>query len=70
MSAKGKYYRSGTKGGGKSKLPKDSGQHMVPGNLGGESQPRRTQGRTGYCEEKMGTGGKGRPIPLPKSEKG
>lgn len=65
MSARAKYRRGGTKGGGKSEMPKDPGKHQVPGFLGRE-KVRTAQGRTGYTEEKkLGSGGKGRSIPLP-----
>lgn len=65
MSAKGKFFKAGSKGGGKSELPRDPGKHQTPGFLGRE-KVRTTQGRTGYTEEKkLGPGGKGRVIPLP-----
>lgn len=65
MSAKGKFYKAGSKGGGKSELPRDSGKQATPGFLGRE-KVRTAQGRTGYTEEKrLGPGGQGRAIPLP-----
>lgn len=51
---------------GKSELPRDAGKHQVPGFLGRE-KVKTTQGRTGYTEEKkLGPGGKGTKISLPK----
>lgn len=63
-NARSKYGRGGTKGGGKSELPRDPGKHQVPGFLGRESV-KTTQGRTGYEETRKGPGGRGRAIPLP-----
>jgi len=62
-------YRKGNKGGGggKSKLPMDAdGPRYIPGFLG-RTPHNKVQGRTGYTESKrMGPGGKGTSIPLPK----
>lgn len=66
-NARMKMTRGGMKGGtGRSEMPRDPGKHAVPGFLGRE-KVRTAQGRTGYTEEKrLGPGGNGRSIPLPK----
>jgi hypothetical protein len=65
-NARMKYRRKGTSGSGKSEMLRDPGKHHVPGFLGRE-KVRPAQGRTGYTEEKrLGPGGRGRNIPLPK----
>lgn len=64
--AREKYRRRGTKGGGRSELPRDPGKRGIPGFLGRE-KVKTVQGRVGYTqgETKFGPGGKGRKISLP-----
>ena len=63
--------RSPTKSKG-GELGKDSGKRRVPGFLG-RSPCGTVPARTGYTEglgNKLGTGGKGRPITLPTKDAG
>lgn len=54
------------KGKGKSELGRDPGKRHIPGFLG-RTSVKRSQGRVGYTEEtRLGPGGKGTKISLPK----